>query len=71
VDYGPNPANLESITIPDELCKIYDGEQFLFADSGAADSGRILIFTIYKQTLSGMGMVLLQWRHNYFTNFIL
>jgi hypothetical protein len=47
VDHGPNPVDLESISIPDDLTWAYGEkkEKFLFADSGYYDDDkRIIIF---------------------------
>ena len=43
--YGPNALSLADIVVPYPLQYTYNGELFLFADSGYGDSERIFVFT--------------------------
>ena len=77
VDYGPNPQSISDIIIPEVIKFSYNGEMFVYADSGFGDPDRVIILAtekniiILKTTGYGTAMELFQYHQNYFIRFIL
>ena len=51
VDYGPNPQSISDIIIPEVIKFSYNGEMFVYADSGFGDQDRVIILATEKNII--------------------